>query len=92
MKKGAASSRELPSVEQLSAELSRERYKRRYRRVLRSTVYTLVVVAAVAVLVATIWMPVLQIFGSSMSPTLCEGDVVVSIKGSGFKQGDLVAF
>lgn len=92
MKKGAAPSRELPSLEQLSAELSRERYKRRYRRVLRSTVYTLVVVAAVAVLVATIWMPVLQIFGSSMSPTLREGDVVVSIKGSDFKQGDLVAF
>ena len=92
MKKGVAPSRELPSLEQLSAELSRERYKRRYRRVLRSTVYTLVVVAAVAVLVATIWMPVLQIFGSSMSPTLREGDVVVSIKGSDFKQGDLVAF
>ena len=92
MKKGAAPSRELPSLEQLSAQLSRERYKRRYRRVLRSTVYTLVVVAAIAVLVATIWMPVLQIFGSSMSPTLREGDVVVSIKGSDFKQGDLVAF
>ena len=92
MKKGAAPSRELPSLEQLSAELSRERHERRYRRVLRSTVYTLVVVAAVAVLVATIWMPVLQIFGSSMSPTLREGDVVVSIKGSDFKQGDLVAF
>ena len=92
MKKGAVPSRELPSLEQLSAELSRERYKRRYRRVLRSTVYTLVVVAAIAVLVATIWMPVLQIFGSSMSPTLREGDVVVSIKGSDFKQGDLVAF
>ena len=92
MKKGAAPSRELPSLEQLSAELSRERYKRRYRRVLRSPGYTLVVVAAIAVLVATIWMPVLQIFGSSMSPTLREGDVVVSIKGSDFKQGDLVAF
>ena len=50
------------------------------------------VIAAIAVLVATIWMPVLQIFGSSMSPTLCEGDVVVTIKGSDFKQGDLVAF
>ena len=92
MKKGAAPSRELPSLEQLPAELSRERYKRRYRRVLRSTVYTLVVVAAIAVLVATIWMPVLQIFGSSMSPTRCEGDVVVAIKGPDFKQGDLVAF
>ena len=50
------------------------------------------VVAAVAVLVATIWMPVLQIYGSSMTPTLKEGDIVLSVKGSGFEPGDLVAF
>ena len=87
-----ARSRDLPTVEQLSAELERETYKRQYGRVLRSTVYTLVVVAAIAVLVATIWMPVLQIHGSSMTPTLREGDIVLSIKGSEFEQGDLVAF
>ena len=84
--------RELPSLEQLTAELERENYKRRYNRVLRSTIYTLIVVAAVAVLVATIWMPVLQIYGASMTPTLNEGDIVVSVKGSDFAQGDLVAF
>ena len=84
--------REIPSLEQLTAELERENYKRRYNRVLRSTIYTLIVVAAVAVLVATIWMPVLQIYGASMTPTLNEGDIVVSVKGSDFAQGDLVAF
>ena len=84
--------RELPSLEQLTAELERENYKRRYNRVLRSTIYTLIVVAAVAVLVATIWMPVLQIYGASMTPTLNEGDIVVSVKGSDFAPGDLVAF
>ena len=84
--------RELPSLEQLTAELERENYKRRYNRVLRSTIYALIVVAAVAVLVATIWMPVLQIYGASMTPTLNEGDIVVSVKGSDFAQGDLVAF
>ena len=84
--------RELPSLEQLTAELERENYKRRYNRVLRSTIYTLIVVAAVAVLVATIWMPVLQIYGASMTPTLNEGDIVVSVKGSYFELGDLVAF
>lgn len=52
----------------------------------------MVVVAAVAVLVATIWMPVLQIYGSSMQPTLAEGDIVISLKGSDFEKGDLVAF
>ena len=79
-------------MEQLTAELEREKYKRRYKRVLRSTVYTLIVVAAAAVLVATIWMPVLQIYGASMAPTLDEGDIVISVKGSDFEPGDLVAF
>ncbi len=83
---------DIPEVEQLEAELGRVRYRSRYRSVLKSTVYSLIVVAAVAVLVAMIWLPVLQIYGYSMTPTLSEGDVVVSVKGSSFKAGDLVAF
>ena len=92
MKGKAEPPRDFPSLEQLKAELDREKYKRRYKRVLRSTIYTLIVVAAVAVLVATIWMPVLQIYGASMAPTLDEGDIVISVKGSDFAPGDLVAF
>lgn len=84
--------KEIPSVDVLRAELKRVRYKKRYRSVLRSTVYTLITVAAIAVLVATIWLPVLQIYGSSMTPTIDEGDIVVSVKGGTFQQGDLVAF
>jgi len=82
----------IPEPELLRAELNRERYKFRYAAVLKSTIYTLVVVAAFAVLVATLWMPVLQIYGSSMTPTLQEGQIVVSVKSSDFEQGDLVAF
>ncbi|MDD6887625.1 MAG: signal peptidase I [bacterium] len=92
MKANGRGPRQMPDVAQLEAELQRERYKKRYKRVLRSTVYTLVVVAAIAVLVATIWMPVLQIYGSSMTPTLEESDIVVSIKGTDFAPGELVAF
>lgn len=83
---------EFPSIEEIKAELERENYKRSYSSVLRSTIYMLIVVAAVAVLVATIWMPVLQIYGSSMTPTLDEGDIVVSVKGNDFEKGDLVCF
>ena len=83
---------EIPTAEQLEAELKRERYKRRYHSVFRSTVYTLVVVAAVAVLVATLWLPVLQIYGSSMSPTLRNGNIVVSVKSGDFQSGDIIAF
>ena len=83
---------DFPTLQQLQTELLRVKYKSRYKRVLRSTVYTLIVVAAVAVLLATIWMPVLQIYGASMVPTLNEGDIVVSVKGSDFEPGDLVCF
>ena len=82
----------IPPLEDLKAELKRERYKYRFANVLKSTIGTLVVVAALAILVATLWMPVLQIYGSSMAPTLEEGQIVVSLKGSDFEQGDLVAF
>lgn len=91
MRKKAVSP-DIPSQEQLQSELNRLRYRSRYRSVLCSTIYSLVVVAAVAVLVATIWLPVLQIYGASMTPTLNEGDIVVSLKGAGFEQGDLIAF
>ncbi len=81
-----------PDIESLREELRRVNYKKRYRYVLRSTIYTLVVVAACAVLVATIWLPVLQIYGTSMHPTLDEGEIVVSVKGADFSAGDLVCF
>ena len=82
----------MPEIAQLKAELKRETYKRRYSIVLRSTVFTLVVVAAFAVLVATLWMPVLQIYGSSMAPTVEEGQIVLSFKSNDLERNDLVAF
>lgn len=83
---------DLPSVEVLEAELSRENYRSRYSKVLRNTLYTLITVAAVAVLVATLWMPVFQTSGSSMTPTLDESDFVVSFKTKKLERGDIVAF
>ena len=86
------STTELPTSAQLSNELTRERYKRSYALVLRSTIYTLITVAAIAVLVAVLFLPVLRIYGSSMNPTLNEGDIVVSLKGSEFETGEIIAF
>ena len=82
----------LPTSEQIEEEIKRVKYRQRYGWVLRSTIYTLITVAAVAVLVATLLMPVLQIYGSSMTPTLTDGDIVLTIKTSEFEQGDIVAF
>ena len=83
---------ERPSYEQLEAELRRVTYRSRYRSVLKSTLYTLITVAAVAVLVATLWLPVLQIYGNSMTPTLQDGEIVFSVKTTDMERGDIIAF
>lgn len=83
---------ELPEVGQMKKELSRIRYRQRYHGVVLSTIYILLAVAAVAVLVATLLLPVLRIYGASMTPSLAEGDIVVSIKNMKFDRGDVVSF
>lgn len=83
---------DFPNPELIRSELNRVNYKSSFLQVMRSTISTLIVVAAVAVLVATIWMPVLQIYGASMNPTLNEGEIVVTVKTDDFVPGDLVSF
>lgn len=81
-----------PSSEVLEQEYRRLDYNRRFRKTLLSTVYILITVAAIAILIATLWLPFLQIYGTSMTPTLTEGDIVVSVKDSSFHNGSLIAF
>lgn len=83
---------EMPTSAQLEKELERVKYRSRFANTLRNTVYVLIVVAAVAVLVAVLLLPVLRIYGHSMNDTLEEGDIVVSVKGSSFQTGDVIAF
>lgn len=90
---GAASfGADLPSTAELEAELRRVKGRRRFRRVVLGVLGTLVVIAAAAVLLATRFFPVLQIYGDSMTPTLNEGDVVVAFDQGELQQGDVVAF
>jgi len=90
--KGKKNPIDLPTTEQLGQERERLLYKGRFSRTMKSTVAILIVVAAMAVLVSTLWMPVLRIYGTSMAPTLRDGQIVVAVKGTNFKQGDIVAF
>ena len=84
--------RDVPQLDELEKELKRERYKQRFRKLLRSTVSALIVVAAVAALIATLILPVLQIAGTSMEPTLRDGDIVLLTKSKKLETGDLCAF
>ena len=81
-----------PTTEQLEGEVKRVRYKSRYRSVLRSTIYSLITVAAIAVLIATLWLPVLQVYGNSMTPTLQNGEIIFTVKMSEFEPGDIISF
>ena len=83
---------ELPSIELLEQELKKEKRKSTFGRVLRSTIYTLLVVAAAAVILAVLILPVLQLSGTSMEPTLSDGDIVVALNGKKFETGDIIAF
>ena len=82
----------LPTVKQLEAELKSIRYRRDFRKVLRNTVSSLLVVAAIAVLISMLFLPVLRVTGSSMTPTMQNDDLVICSKRSGFQSGDIVAF
>ena len=90
--KNKKSPKPIPTVSELESELKREKYRITYGRTVRSTIYALVIVAAAAVLVAVLLLPVLQIYGGSMSPCLEEGNIVMSVKTSNLKQGDVIAF
>ena len=80
---------EFPTSADVEKELQRVRYTRKYHRMIRSTVSVLVIVA---ILISSLLVPVFRIYGTSMSPTLEEGDIVVSVRTSDLRQKDLIAF
>ena len=82
----------VPSLPEIQHERKRIRRKDYYRQSLRSTISVLVVVAAIAVLVATLFLPILQISGDSMSPTLEHDEIVILVKTKEFNRGDLIGF
>ena len=82
----------LPTAEQYSKELQRIRYRKDYRKMLANTISSLIVVAAVAVLISMLFLPVLRVTGTSMTPTLMNDELVICSKRSNFKSGDVVAF
>ena len=82
----------VPSLTEIQSERKRIRRNAYYRQALRGTISVLVVVAAVAVLISTLFLPILQISGDSMSPTLEHDEIVVLLKLKKFDRGDLIGF
>lgn len=82
----------VPSLTEIQSERKRIRRGTYYRQALRGTISVLLVVAAIAVLITTLFLPILQISGDSMSPTLEHDEIVVLLKTKKFERGDLIGF
>ena len=92
MKHSQKEIKSLPTKEQVETERKRYRRQKAYNKALSGTIYVLTIVAAVAVLIATLILPVLQIEGTSMEPTLVNGDIVLLTKTARFDRGELCGF
>ncbi|MCI8660193.1 MAG: signal peptidase I [Lachnospiraceae bacterium] len=82
----------LPTVEQLEGEMDRVQYQKSYKKALRGTIYALIIVAGVSMLIATLLISVLRIYGDNMNPTINSGEMVVAYKTSHCRKGDVAAF
>ncbi len=84
--------RDLPTANQFYAEMKRGKYKKNFRKTIIATINSLIVVAAISVLISLLFLPVLRVTGTSMTPTLYNDELVICNKRSNYKQGDMIAF
>jgi len=80
------------AYESLVQELERVRYRKRYMETIRSTIFILITIAAFALLIATLLLPVVQVYSQSMSPSVAEDSIVFCVKDTKPEQGDVLAF
>lgn len=81
------------TISLIEEELERRRLIAKRLKTVKSISITLIVVAAITVLIATIWLPVMQVHGRSMEPVLHDGEILVALRGERFiRRGDIIAF
>lgn len=81
-----------PSKLEIEGEIRRVRERNFARSLINKVIYTIISTAAIVTIVCVLIMPVLRIYGSSMEPTLNNGEIVLSLKTSKYEVGDLIGF
>ena len=81
-----------PDLDAIQNEMRRSKSQSKFHQALKSTAGTIVVVAAIAVLVASIFLPVLRVTGSGMQPSFAPGNVLVAVKVKDYVPGDVCSF
>ncbi len=82
----------IPSVEEVQEARRKIRYRIAFRKSIVTTLSVLTVVAAVAVLVASLFLPVVRVVGDSMEPSLYNDDMLLLVKTSNYERGGLCCF
>lgn len=75
-----------------NSELEIRENKKQIKRNVSVVLQVLVIVAAISTLISTYVVSVLDIYGSSMAPALCAGDVAICWKSKDCSTGDVIAF
>ena len=79
------------SDQQLEKELKRSTTRNKSLRRFWRFFSSILVIGAALVLVSAIWLPIYQITGESMEPTLEQGQLVVALRTQQINPGDIVA-
>lgn len=81
------------SLDDLDREIKRRKRKSERYKLYRTIASSIIVVAAIAVLIATLWFPVMSVNGTSMEPIMNDGDIIVAVKDIRLiERGDIIAF
>ena len=81
-----------PTLETLEREIARLERLERYRKWVKRILSALIIAAAVIVLIINLFITVLKIEGTSMTPVLEENDIVISVPVKNPEQEDIIAF
>ena len=82
----------IPTEQEIKTEIKRLEYREKYFRTLKSTFLTIISVIAAFFLISTLVLPVFRTYGDAMQPTLKEGQLVITLRTTKVKSGDLICF
>jgi len=82
----------IPCKEMLEKEIARYERKAAYKKLLGTTLISLMAVVAATIVITNLWLAVLQIDGSSMSPLLEMNEIVIAVRDDTPERNDIIAF
>ena len=82
----------IPSNEMLKKEIKRMDKKERYRKLIKGIISGLIIATAIILIITNVWLAVIQIDGTSMTPLLQMDEIVVATRTDNATPNDIIAF